>query len=597
MLESYFPDSMSKSEKKSRFDDAKLYTYKGKESEEVYNFLTENKKANQPKQPLVEVLRESLRKAGVDVVDEEQMMHHDDYGYSYLSAEQLGKVDFVLVSHGFEVSRKDVFDSDDSAIKILASTAMTMYSLGQLPIGCDDIEVKANFNLYDVGDLEKPIDEVSFSVLGRKCGSFAWLGMPDANDKDGLNDAIKLLAEKEVQHLGLMPHWGDMDTYFSNKDKEIEEIERIKREAAERKRQQEMAQKRRNTKKQAVSSYIASRPDLSQALGQVVQIGSEKKAVDSFIRKNGFGRLCETGSNNTFYQSKSCLSEWEVVRRQASSHYSSLDSTYKKQRDWFAGLFGQNASVAAAVVDDRAARTPSDKTVKQQYAPIEQQLIRITESEARSERAESRRREQQQMADFMNHIQTTFERTNRMLDRNMAQTHRVVNQAYASQRVRDVSSSSGYRVRSAPAMRDLNKELEEIDRSFDVSASSGSGGMKSGGVATAGAGSSGKSAYRVCGGPTTVPAMNQVFDVRGLNSGKASPDYQCPAGGKPVVAGAYNLETGNITWLNRPPTYKQEPVRGENGRPNGARVSWDAYRYVCLCSNSGSGTPAGGYQQ
>ena len=175
-------------------------------------------------------------------------------------------------------------------------------------------------------------------------------------------------------------------------------------------------------------------------------------------------------SNNAFYQSKTCLSEWEVVRRQARSHKSSLDAAYKKQRDWFAGLFGQNAGVAAAVVDDRVASTPSDKNVKQQYAPIEQQLIRITESEARAERAESRRREQQQMADFMNHIQTTFDRTNRMLDRNMAQTHRVVNQAYASQRVRDVNSSSGYRERSAPAMRDLNKKLEEIDHSFEVSA-------------------------------------------------------------------------------------------------------------------------------
>ncbi|WP_417214918.1 hypothetical protein [Alcanivorax sp.] len=416
----------------------------------------------------------------------------------------------------------------------------------------------------------------------------------------GISDKKEMLIE-DIRRHGMkeaLNLWSNPDEYFEIAiAREKEEEERREIEAAERQRQQEIAQEKLNAKKKAISSYIASRPDLSQAMEEVVQIGAEKKAIDSFIRKNGFGRLCETGRNNTFYQSKTCLSEWEVVRGQARSHKSSLDAAYKKQRDWFAGLFGQNAGVAAAVVDDRVASTPSDKNVKQQYAPIEQQLIRITESEARAERAESRRREQQQMADFMNHIQTTFDRTNRMLDRNMAQTHRVVNQAYASQRVRDVNSSSGYRERSAPAMRDLNKELEEIDRSFDVSASSGSGGMKSGGVATAGAGSSGKSAYRVCGGPTTVPAMNQVFDVRGLNSGKASPDYQCPAGGKPVVAGAYNLETGNISWLNRPPTYKQEPVRGENGRPNGARVSWDAYRYECLCSNSGSGSRAGGYQQ
>lgn len=460
---------------------------------------------------------------------------------------------------------------DDSSVKILRVL----------------IEYGAEFDSEKIAECRKDLSR-SLEYLSR---SGPYIKLKDWQKKLSKELQKKLMFLNDFEEMGInkaLSLWENPDQYFAVA------MERKEREEAERKRQQEIAQEKLNAKKQAISFYIASRPDLNQALDEVVQIGSQRKAVDSLISNNGFGRLCETGSNNTFYQSKSCLSEWEVVRRQASSHYSSLDSTYKKQRDWFAGLFGQNASVAAAVVDDRVARTPSDKNVKQQYAPIEQQLIRITESEARAERAESRRREQQQIADFMNHIQSTFDRTNRMLDRNMAQTHRVVNQAYASQRVRDVSTGSGYRVRSAPAMRDLNKELKEIDRSFEVSASSGSGGTKSG----AGGGSSGKSAYRVCGGPTTVPAMNQVFDVRGLNSGKASPDYQCPAGGKPVMAGAYNLDTGNISWLSRPPTYKQEPVRGENGRPNGARVSWDAYRYECLCSSSsGSGTRAGGYQQ
>lgn len=220
-----------------------------------------------------------------------------------------------------------------------------------------------------------------------------------------LSDKKKMLIEDISKH-GMkeaLELWSKPDEYFEIAiAREKEEEERRKAEAAERKRQQEIAQKRFKAKKQAISSYIDSRPDLSQALNEVVQIGAEKKAVDSFLRGNMFGHLCETGSNNTFYQSKTCLSEWEVVRRQARSHKSSLDAAYKKQRDWFAGLFGQNAGVAAAVVDDRVASTPSDKNVKQQYAPIEQQLIRITESEARAERAESRRREQQQMADFMN---------------------------------------------------------------------------------------------------------------------------------------------------------------------------------------------------
>ena len=349
------------------------------------------------------------------------------------------------------------------------------------------LKVLVDYGL-DIDDGSKRLsscEDAAKKIVGRK-GQ-----VPEVNYN---NAEISLAMMSDIDRHGAeaLSRWKNPQQYYA------EYKEKREKESAERQRQQEIAQERLKAKKQAVSSYIASRPDLSKALNEVVKIGAEREAVYSFISKNGFGRLCETGRNNTFYQSKTCLSEWKVVRRQASSHYSSLDSAYKKQRDWFAGLFGQNASVAAAVVDDRAARTPSDKTVKQQYAPIEQQLIRITESEARSERAESRRREQQQMADFMNHIQTTFERTNRMLDRNMAQTHRVVNQAYASQRVRDVSTGSGYRVHRAPAMRDLNKELEEIDRSFDVSASERSGEKDSRQVAAGGAASSSNAGKKEC---------------------------------------------------------------------------------------------------
>lgn len=321
------------------------------------------------------------------------------------------------------------------------------------------------------------------------------LGGKEGIDKSLIQARKNILLLEDIEKYGqkkAFSLWENPDQYFAVA------MERKEREEAERKRQQEIAREKFKAKKQAISSYIASRPDLNQAMHEVVKIGAERKAVSSFISKNGFGGLCETGRNNTFYQSKTCLSEWEVVRGQARSHKSSLDAAYKKQRDWFAGLFGQNAGIAATIVDDRVARTPSDKTVKQQYAPIEQQLIRITESEARAERAESRRREQQQMADFMNHIQTTFDRTNRMLDRNMAQTHRVVNQAYASQRVRDVSTGSGYRVHRAPAMRDLNKELEEIDRSFDVSASERSGEKDSRQVEAGGAASSSNAGKKEC---------------------------------------------------------------------------------------------------
>ncbi|MBW2942462.1 hypothetical protein [Zhongshania aquimaris] len=110
------------------------------------------------------------------------------------------------------------------------------------------------------------------------------------------------------------------------------------------------------------------------------------------------------------------------------------------------------------------------------------------------------------------------------------------------------------------------------------------------------ASSANNSTHIVCGGPFTVPAMNQVLGVAELNSGAASVDYQCPEGGTPVLEGNYNLQTGSINWLLAPSSYKKEQLRDAKGRPSGARVSWDAYRYECLCSAAGP-TKSGGNQQ
>ncbi len=382
----------------------------------------------------------------------------------------------------------------------------------------------------------------------------------------------------------------DENVAWAAKQREAEK--RKKEEAAERQRLAEINERKYREKVSVIQAYINQDAALRSALSDIVQIGSEKKTVEWIVLQNRFGaEECETRVRGEYFKSNACESNWEALMKRVKNHYSSLDTSYRKQRDWFAGLFGKNASLVESLVDERVVNAPSVDEIKQHYTPAFQQLRRITDAEASAERSARKRQEQQMMADFMNNIKNTFERTNRMLDRNMAQTQRVVNQAYASQRSSGNYAGSGYQVRSnAPAMRDLDKKLENIDRSF----STNSGTKDRPDIASAPV----KPSHRVCGGPFTVPAMNKVFDIKALNSGKASPPIECSAGGSPVMKGSYNLEAQHINWLMQPPNYKKEAIRNENGRPSGRfRVSWDAFRYECLCSNRSGGQRSGSYQQ
>ena len=363
-------------------------------------------------------------------------------------------------------------------------------------------------------------------------------------------------------------------------------------EAAERRRLAELKERKRRQKLAAIQSYIDQDASLTSALSDIAQRGAEKNTVEWILLQNRFGAdECETRVGGEYFKSKACESSAKTLISQIKSRYSSLNSTYQKQRDWFIGLFGKNASFVEEIVDDRVANVASTDEIKQQYAPAFKQLRGITDAEASAESSARKRQKQQMMADFMNNIQNTVERTNRMLDRNMAQTQQVVNQAYASQRSSGNYAGSGYQVRSnASAMRSLDKKLEEIDRSF----SANKGTKERPDIASVPF----KPSHRVCGGPFNVPAMNKIFDIKALNSGKADPPIQCSAGGSPIMEGRYNPKAQYINWLMEPPNYKKEAIRNENGRPSGRfRVSWDAFSFECLCSNSSGGQRSGSYQQ
>lgn len=384
----------------------------------------------------------------------------------------------------------------------------------------------------------------------------------------------------------------ETNKYMQELAESREENERKAREAAEKKRLAEINERKYREKISVIQAYINQDAALRSALSDIVQIGSEKKTVEWIVLQNRFGaEECETRVGGEYFKSNACESSWKALMGGVKNHYSSLNTTYRKQRDRFSNLFGNNASLVESLVDERVADAPSADAIKQQYAPAFRQLRRITKAEANAERSARQRQEQQMMADFMNNIQNTLEKTNRMLDRNMAQTQRVVNQAYASQRSSVNYAGSSHQGRSnAPAMQNLDKKLAEIDRSF--STHNGAKNLPNIGSDPV------KASHRVCGGPFTVPAMNKVFDIKALNSGKASPPIECSAGGAPIMAGRYKPNAQFINWLMEPPNYKREAIRNENGRPSGRfRVSWDAFSYECLCSNSSGGQRSGSYQQ
>lgn len=398
-----------------------------------------------------------------------------------------------------------------------------------------------------------------------------------------LEDYIEKILGKEG-FIKLLPKYYEIhEELLTNFQREEQRGRRMAAKQIQLKRREKMA---------AIKAYIDGDAGLRSALSNIAQIGAERSTVEWIFLQNRFGAdECETRVDGAYFKSKACESSAKSLISQIKTHYSTLNSTYQKQRDWFTGLFGKNASFVEEIVDDRVANVGSIDEIKQQYAPAFKQLRRITDAEARAERSARKRQEQQMMVDFMSNIQSTFEKKNRMLDRNMGRTQQTINQAYASQRSTNNNAGSGYQVRSnAPAMRNLDKKLEEIDRSF----STNSGTKDRPDIASAPV----KPSHRVCGGPFTVPAMNKVFDIKALNSGKASPPIECSAGGSPIMEGRYNPKAQYINWLMQPPNYKKEAIRNENGRPSGRfRVSWDAFRYECLCSNRSGGQRSGSYQQ
>jgi len=264
--------------------------------------------------------------------------------------------------------------------------------------------------------------------------------------------------------------WENSDQYFSSV------TERMKKKANDRKHEQQIAQQRLNAKKRAISSHIAFHPDLNEALEELVSIGVERKTLQWVLNKGMFDELCSTRSDGAIFLSETCKSEWKDIKERAINHKSDLNSVYKKRLDWFAGLFGESANLVVSVVEDRIASAPLNNSIKQQYEPALLQLTRITEAEARAERAEARHRDQQRIAGIMNYMQNSFREANRMLDRNMEQTQRVISQAHIAQRERTASKGYDYKVPNTPAIRDLNKKLKEIDRSYEAQAGESSGG-------------------------------------------------------------------------------------------------------------------------
>ncbi|MEQ9545519.1 MAG: hypothetical protein RIK85_05890 [Marinobacter sp.] len=389
----------------------------------------------------------------------------------------------------------------------------------------------------------------------------------------------RLMFVNDAEEMGInkaLSLWENPDQYFSVA------MERKEREAAERQRLAEINERKYREKISVIQAYINQDAALRSALSDIVQIGSEKKTVEWIVLQNRFGaEECETRVGGAYFKSNACESNWKVLMKRVKNHYSSLKTSYRKQRNWFAGLFGKNTSLVERFVDGRVANAPSVDAIKQHYTPAFQQLRRITDAEASAERSARKRQEQQMMADFMSNIQGTLERTNRMLDRSMARTQQTINQAYASQGTRNANTGSGYHTRSAPAMRDLDKKLEKIDRSFESSIPERQPSTST--AKTLGAAAVDEN--KVCAGPFHRPEF--VTITRGPKVPEG-PKLKCPAGTTPIAVGTANLDL--------PSKYLQGAMTSEPLGDGSRRYTLKAWDYECLC-NKGSRQGSSAYQQ
>lgn len=444
-------------------------------------------------------------------------------------------------------------------------------------IGGDHIK-KINL-LVDKGlDFNEETDLSSCQAAARKVTG----GKGRVSEADHSNAELSLAIMSDIEKNGgeALARWENpKEAFVRNKEKERKAEEERKRLAA-------IAREKRRQKMAAIRGYFKQDSDLSSALGDVVQSGAYCQTISSMsstIRSGDGEARCSTTVGGSYFSSPNCEAYREQLSRHVADEKRPLCDAYKKQKSSLAGLFGKNADIVKSLIEQDVSNARLIEEIERVYQPEINRLARLRDKDAASERRAMDQASRQRMNNLMNYMQDSFTSTTKADQIIQRSVQNIQQQLYVranNQKMHEINVN----------LKDLDKKLDSIERQVSEKASNP-------GKSSANAGAS--PSIRVCAGPFTVPAMNQVFSIAEQNSGKTDVDYQCPAGSSPVLEGRYSIDGQYGNYVNgfmRPPSYKKEVVRDENGSPYGHRYSWDAYRYECLCG-TGSETKAGGYQQ
>ena len=283
-----------------------------------------------------------------------------------------------------------------------------------------------------------------------------------------------------------------------------------------------------NEKKAAIDNEIRKDKELKSVFDSVVSVGKSCKTASRFSSKV-YEFACENPINGQYFVSKGCESFKKPLYAQVNGDSKKICGIYRDQKNQFASSMRRNADVMKSLIEDKVEKSGLDEKLANIYSGEISHMRSIKEREVRGERVAMDRASRQRMNNLMNYMQNSFTSTtqaDQIVQRSVKNTQQQLYLRANNQKMNEINAN----------LKELDKKLDSIDRQVSEKASSSGNPGKS--SANAGASPS----IRVCAGPFTVPAMNQVFSIAEQNSGKTDVDYQCPAGSSPVLEGRYSID-------------------------------------------------------
>lgn len=236
---------------------------------------------------------------------------------------------------------------------------------------------------------------------------------------------------------------------YENREQRLAQ-EKRDREAveAEKQRQIELAREIRQEKKAAIEQTFRESADLNAALNSVKESARPCRTLDRMgFQVDEFN--CMFWVQGEVYPSPSCERYQAQLSEVVYKQRDQFCEPYKKQRQQLANLFGTNASLANDVIGEAISGTENIADIENQYRAEIRRMQTIRDREARGERAEAERREQEGMYNFAKYVeQSVGSKTaaDQIIEKSVADTQHTL-----------------FAIDSAQKMAKINADLEAIN--------------------------------------------------------------------------------------------------------------------------------------